>query len=418
MFVTRPKLVTSTRSVLVAALILAFCPLMSSVDAADSIKIGIIDDFSGRSTAVTSAALLGWKMVLEDFNAQGGLNGAKLEIITADDKFNAKNASELAEKLISEDKVHFLGGSSSSSCAHAISEIARKHKTIFMIHVAKDSSITADKGHDYVFRSCVNTEIEGKTGGKYAAYKKYAKWFIIGEDYDYSRSLVSSFWDAISKWNPNAEKIGEAWVKLKTEDYSSYLRQISDAHPTAVFAAFGASGRVAFIKQGQKAGLFENTRVFMTELADSSMPEQLQDAMPDRNAYGSAQYLYYFPKTPNNEKFSASYTAFAKAQGAKDPKPSYGAYGGYCAAKFLVQALVKAGTPDTEKVIAALKGSTIDTPVGPVTMRPCDHQAMVPLIWGSLGRVDGFSAPVLFQPFVVNAEDVVRSCEEVLKLRR
>lgn len=83
-----------------------------------------------------------------------------------------------------------------------------------------------------------------------------------------------------------------------------------------------------------------------------------------------------------------------------------------------MQALARAGTPDTEKVIAALKGLTIDTPVAPVTMRPCDHQAMVPLIWGSLGRVDGFSAPVLFQPLVVNAEDVVRSCEEVLKLRR
>lgn len=406
-------------AILVMTCLFVLSPAIPAFSAENSIKIGIIDDLSGRSAALTNAAVLAWKMVAADFNSRGGLKGRKLEIITADDKYSAQNAQNLAERLITQDKVDFLGGASSSSCAQAISEVAKKHKTIFMVHIAKDHTITADNGHEYVFRACYDTEIEGRTGGKYAGFKKYTNWFVIGEDYEYARSMVSSFWNSLLRWNPKSAKVGEAWPKLMTEDYSVYLKQIIDAQPTAVFAAIGGSGRVTFIRQAQKAGLFDKTRVFMTLLADSSMPELLKDAMPDKNAYGSAQYLNYFPKTPTNDAFFAEYIAFAKANGITDPNsPSYAVFGGYCAARFMVEALAKAGSPDSDKVIAALEGMTIDTPVGLITMRPCDHQAMAPVIWGALGKVDGYSAPILFQPLIVKAEEVAASCEEVLKRRK
>jgi ABC-type branched-subunit amino acid transport system substrate-binding protein len=172
MFVQQSSHTASWILILVAALFLV-CNIPIGVSAGDSIKIGMIDDFSGRSSAIANDALHSWKMVLDAFSSRGGLNGTKLEIVTADDKFNAQTASQLAEKLIVQDKVHFLGGSSSS-----------------------DHSLTADKGHEYVFRSCANSEIEGRTGGKYAAFKKYSKWFIIGEDYEYGRSVVNSFWQS------------------------------------------------------------------------------------------------------------------------------------------------------------------------------------------------------------------------------
>lgn len=419
MFTVNLRSIVRRRTILITACLVLSLLSIPAFSAEDPIKIGIIDDLSGRSAAFTNSAVLAWKMVVADFNSRGGLRGRKLQIITADDKYNPQTAQLLAEKLITEDKVDFLGGASGSSCAGAISEVARKHKTIFMVHIAKDHSITADNGHKYIFRACFDTEIEGRTGGKYAGFKKYKNWFVIGEDYEYARSMASSFWNSLLHWNPRSVKVGEAWPKLMTEDYSVYLKQIIDARPTAVFAAFGGSGRVTFIKQAQKAGLFESTRVFMTLLADSSMPGLLKESMPAKNAFGSAQYLYYFPRTAANDAFLASYTAFAKSNGVPTPNsPSYAVFGGYCAAKFMVEALNKAGNTDSDLVVAALEGLTIDTPVGPITMRPCDHQAMAPVIWGALGKVEGFSAPVLFQPLIVRAEDVAASCEEVLKRRK
>ena len=42
----------------------------------------------------------------------------------------------------------------------------------------------------------------------------------------------------------------------------------------------------------------------------------------------------------------------------------------------MVAALTKAGSTDTEKLIAAMEGLSFDTPKGPMTFRKEDHQAM------------------------------------------
>ena len=50
--------------------------------------------------------------------------------------------------------------------------------------------------------------------------------------------------------------------------------------------------------------------------------------------------------------------------------------GGFAAASAVVAGLQKAGSTDTEKLIAAMEGMTFDTPKGPMTFRKEDHQAL------------------------------------------
>jgi branched-chain amino acid transport system substrate-binding protein len=43
--------------------------------------------------------------------------------------------------------------------------------------------------------------------------------------------------------------------------------------------------------------------------------------------------------------------------------------------QFLTEAIKKAGSTDSDKVAKALLGLTVETPVGPLTIREKDHQA-------------------------------------------
>src|SRR5208337_3478149 len=271
--------------------------------AAEPIKIGVIDALSGPAKAAFGEpGVLGWQMAAEDINSRGGLNGRLIEIIAKDSQFSDAKALAAAEELILKEGVHFLGGTSNSASALAVSNLAKGHKKIFMVHVSRSERITGEQGHRYVFSACPNTIIEGKSGARYAKYRKYLKWFIVGEDYEYGHSIARNFW----------EKLGEAWVPLGTADYSPNMQEIMAKKPSAVFVAFGASGMGRFMSQAVKAGLLDKTRLFLNLMADPALNAQLADTPLGENALGSSGYLWYYPNTPENKEFVREYYAFMK----------------------------------------------------------------------------------------------------------
>lgn len=400
----------------VIALILWASPGM--VWAEKPIKIGIIDCYSGGAAAFTKPALMAWQMVVEEFNAKGGLKGRKIELVVRDSKFRADEALSHARELVLKEGVSFLAGTVSSSSALAVSEFAKKKKMIFMVHIARSHRITGEKGHKYVFRGSANSAIEGLAGGAYAAQKPYKKWYVIGDDYEYGHSIAENFWKGLKKHKPDVVKIGEAWPKLKETDYTPYLTALVAAKPDAVYAAFGASGLISFFKQAKLFGLFEKLPVFAFALGDSLFPKVLKENMPV-GAYGGANYLWYYPDTPANKAFVKQYLEFTTKKGSPDPYPSgIGAFGGYCSAKFLTTAILKAGSTDTEKVIKALEGLTVDTAIGPIKLRACDHQAATPAFWGLLDKLPGYPFPVMKDIVMTPPDKVLPSCEEIAEARK
>jgi branched-chain amino acid transport system substrate-binding protein len=406
------------RPALFLALVLVWAMIPATAIAQKPIKIGMIDCYTGGAAAFTKPALMGWQMVIEEVNSKGGINGRKIEILTRDDKFKADEALAHARELILKEGVDFLAGTVSSSAALAVSEFAKQKKKIFMVHISRSHRITGDKGHKYVFRGCPSAAIEGLAGGEYASKKPYKKWYIIGDDYEYSHSIAENFWAGLKKNKPDVEQVGDAWPKLGETDYTPYLTALVAKKPEAVYAAFGASGLIAFMKQAKLFGLFDKFPVFAFALGDSLFPKALKENMPI-GAYGGVNYLWYFPDTPENKNFVKQYLDFTTKAGEPDPYPSgIGSFAGYCCAKFMVDAIRKAGSTDTEKVITALEGLTIETPIGKIKMRACDHQAETPAFWGQLAEVPGYPFPVMKDIVETPPDKVIPSCEEIAESRK
>ena len=400
------------------ALVLTLGLAPGSARAEKQIKIGLIDCYSGGAAAFTKPALVAWQMVVDEFNSAGGLKGRKIELLTRDSKFKADEALAHARELLLKERADFLAGTVSSSCALSVSEFARKKKKLFMVHISRSHRITGEKGHKYIFRGCPSADIEGLAGGYYAASKPHKNWYIIGDDYEYGHSIADNFWKGLKKNKPEVVKIGEAWPKLKETDYTPYLTAMMAKKPEAVYAAFGASGLLSFMKQAKLFGLFKKVPVFAFALGDSLFPKVLKDNMPI-GAFAANNYYWYYPDTPANKAFVAKYLEYTTKAGKPDPYPSgIGAFGGYCSAKFLIEAIKKAGSTDTEKVIKALEGLTIDTALGPIKMRACDHQALTPAFWGEIAKVPGYPFPITKDIVMTPPDKVAPSCEEIAAARK
>jgi len=76
------------------------------------------------------------------------------------------------------------------------------------------------------------------------------------------------------------------------------------------------------------------------------------------------------------------------------------------------------GALDTEKVINALEGVMMDSPVGPIEIRACDHQALWPSYVGLIGEVPGWDFYAPKKPLVVISREAYPTCEEIAKLRK
>jgi branched-chain amino acid transport system substrate-binding protein len=83
----------------------------------------------------------------------------------------------------------------------------------------------------------------------------------------------------------------------------------------------------------------------------------------------------------------------------------------------IAKAYEKAGKIDREKFIDALEGLKVDSPVGEIEMRACDHQAVLPLYMGTLKKVPQYDFLISSDIVALPGKDILPTCEEVKKIR-
>jgi branched-chain amino acid transport system substrate-binding protein len=128
--------------------------------------------------------------------------------------------------------------------------------------------------------------------------------------------------------------------------------------------------------------------------------------------WGTSNYFFYYPETPANKAFADD---FRKAYN-RYPKAS--ALVGYMTAQFIAEGYKKAGKVDTEAFIKAIEGMSLDSPVGPLAIRACDHQLELPTYWGVTKKDPKYDFLISGDIQVIAPKDYMPTCQEVLKLRK
>ena len=398
--------------IFIVALVLALFGVSSTpCQSAENIKVGIIDTYTGPATTYTQDVLDGFKLAVNEINAKGGVLNRKIEFVIRDDKFKPDIALAMAKELVLREHVNIIMGSTNSGGALAVSDFARKEKVPFIVTDAKSEKIVGEKGHRYVFNANENTAMIGRATAIALAKKPYVKYWIAGEDYEFGHACADAIWAHLKVLKPNVQLLGQSWRKVGETDLTPYLSQIMQAKPDCLISAAGGGGVTNFLKAVKALGLEKKMPIYQHYATDTIALVPLGFEAPE-GVMGSSSYHFYFPNTPENRAFTEEFRKAYKRY------PGSTALYGYIAGAFIAKAYQKAGTTNTEKFIDALEGLTVDSPVGKLEMRACDHQVTLPMYYGVTKKVPGYDFLIGSDIVTVPGKDYLPSCEEMMKLRK
>lgn len=380
------------------------------------IKIGLIQSTSGMAGQWGVECLEGFNIRMNEINAKGGVKTKeglrKIEAIVRDDQMKPDIGLKEAKSLILEEKCSLLALGISSAMSQAVSAWAKENRVIYFSGSAKSHHLTGKMGHRYYFRMTANTWMYSHTAAYYFKDKPYTRWGLLNQDYAYGRDSVDAFIHGMKAWKPGFQVVTEQWPKLGTTDFTPYITAIMAAKPEIIFSSLWGTDLYTFIKQAKGYGFFNKIKFVVTSGGLELLRPIGQEMV--EGMYCMAEGPFQYPGTPENKKFYDEYKA------KTGEFPSAYSFEGYNVLSFLVAAIEKAGTVETEAMVDALEGITIPTPVLPVkkiTMRKCDHQSNIAVSIGVTARDPKWPWFVLKDITSIPGDNVMESCEEIMAER-
>jgi branched-chain amino acid transport system substrate-binding protein len=146
---------------LAAGLMLSVFMAVGTVYSADPIKIGAFFDLTGPSSAIGTPTKLVAEMVVKKINEEGGINGAPLELVIADDEGDPTKAALIAKKFAESDKVVAIIGPTRTDTGMAAKPTIEQMKIPTVMAVGGDAVIAGGKfgSFHWTFKSPQRTTI-------------------------------------------------------------------------------------------------------------------------------------------------------------------------------------------------------------------------------------------------------------------
>ena len=372
-----------------------------------AIKIGELNSYK-LFPAFLEPYKKGMELALEEINGSGGVLGKKLELVTRDDGGNPGDAVRVAEELISREKVNVLMGTFASHVGLAVSNLANQRKILFVASEPLTDKIVWENGNRYTFRLRPSTYMQTAMLIPEAVKLKKKRWAIVYPNYEYGQSATASFKKLLKKAQPDVEFVAEQAPPLGKIDAGAVVQALADAKPDAIFSSLFAADLQRFVREGNTRGLFKSTLVLNLLAGEPEYLDTLKDETPE--GWWVTGYPWSEINTPEHRKFRDAYQKRWKDY------PRQGSVVGYTAVYTVAEAIKKAKTVDTERLIEALRGLEMRTPFGPIVWRPTDHQSTMGAYVGQLARKGGQGKMVNWR--FADGASFLPSFEEVRMLRK
>ena len=379
---------------------------LGAAQAQDVYTIGEINSYKAQP-AFLEPYKKGMELAVAQVNATGGVGGRKLRLITRDDNGNPGDAVRAAEELITREKVDVLMGSFLSHVGLALTDFAQQKKRFFLAAEPLTDKIVWENGNLYTFHLRPSTYMQVAMLVPEAAAMKKKRWAIVYPNYEYGQSAVATFKQLLKAAQPDVEFVAEQAAPLGKVDAGSVVQALADAKPDAIFNVLFAADLAKFVREGNTRGLFAGKGVVSLLSGEPEYLDTLKGEAPE--GWIVTGYPWYAIHTPDHEAFLDAYKKRFKDY------PRAGSVVGYNAIQSIAAGLKKAGSADTEKLIAAFRGLEVRTPFGPITYRAQDHQSTMGAYVGKTGLYGGKGVMVDFK--YMDGAKFQPSDAEVKKLR-
>lgn len=357
--------------------------VVPSALAAGTVKVGLSTALSGAVALLGQTNEHGIQLAIDKINADGGLLGKKIELVTADGETKPATGVTNVRNFVLSDQVKALFGPVSSAVGAAEAGVAAQYKVPIFMTTSNDIDQTGKNFSKYVFQVVPSTYMEPHAIAAYVArldkqhhWKSYA---TISPDYSFGHSTVEEFLAGLKQDGVNANVVGEQWPALGASNFTPYISATMSKNPGFIFIGQYGGDLITLTKQGKGFGLFKKADVYAGYW--TGVLESLAGDAPAGVISSDRARPFYMHPNAEMVQFSDTYH---KKFGSW---PTTWAVLGYAAVQTWAQGVKTAKSFDAGKVSAALSGATIkDTMNGTFKIRACDHQAEITEYVGRLSK--------------------------------
>lgn len=319
--------------------------------AQEPIKIGVI----GEESAVAGASLTkAASLAADEINAQGGVNGRRIQVITYDNHSSAAEGVRAFQRAVSEDKVVAVIGSYISEVALAIEPWAARMRVPYITPGAASNDIPKRVHDDYEHNKYT---FQGHVASEYIAQSicdfshdvlvkqlHFKTTVVMSEDAAWTTPLDARYLDCLPK--AGLEVLDHIRFNPDTTDFTPIFNQIERKHPDVIITGISHVGvqptvqwhdqQVPIPMAGQSSQATNGT--FWKDTNGAA------EGVITRSTAGPGVAL-----TPRTIAFTDAYT---KRFGLP---PAYCGYSSYDMVYVIADAIKRAGATDPDKLVDALE---------------------------------------------------------------
>lgn len=226
-------------------------------DNSDTIKIGLNYERSGDNATYGNDSVDGIVLAINEINAAGGIDGKEIELKDYDNQSEPAEATTLATRLATEDKVLAVMGPATSGNFKATIPVALKNKIPVASGSATADDVTVDANgvKEYAFRICFNDSYQGTGMANYAMNNlgKTKAVVIMDSSSDYGKGLAENFTKTFEEAGGTIVA-QEAYVAGDT-DFNSIITRIKGQDFDVIFVPGYYNEAGLIIKQARDQGI-------------------------------------------------------------------------------------------------------------------------------------------------------------------
>lgn len=342
----------------------------------DTIKIGGVFSLTGV-TAITEESMTNCaQLAVDEVNAEGGINGKKLQYIVKDYASDADTAVKVARELIMQDEVTAIVGPYMSSARVAMEPVMDEND----IPLIYPTYYEGEKPNDHVIYTGAVPNQQGDLFVPWLAKNVSKNFYLIGTDTTYASSINEQAEKSVKALGGNV--IGNELVPSDTTQFTDILTKIKSAcgdDGCVIYANLNGDSGTAFYTQFAAAGLSDKYTI-ASFIMDESFSTALGDAAV--GTYASSNYFNSID-TEANKKFLKAYAD----KFGEDKAKAVTAVGEatYDAVKLLAGSLKKCGDDiTTANILKNFDNLTFDAPQGEIKVDPETHHIYLK---GRIGQV-------------------------------
>jgi len=344
------------RHSLTVGLLIAFS--LGTASAQDTIKVGFVIPMTGQLAAVGKQVSAGARLYMQERGDT--VAGKKIELIVKDDGGVPDVAKRVAQELLVNDKVQFLGGGLTPS-ALAMAPLATESKVPEVVVISGTSVVT--ERSPYIVRVSFTLGQSSGILGDWSVKNGGKKAVIIQSDWAPGAEATAVFTDRFTKGG--GQILDTIKVPLANPDFAPFLQRARDLAPDTLFVFVPAGQAGTFAKQFVERGLDKSgiKLIGPGDITDDDDLPHMGDQM-----IGTVTALNY-SAAHNSAKNKAYVAAFKAANGGM--RPNFISLGGYDGMHVIYEALAKTGgSADADKLIAAMTSLKWESPRGPMSIDP------------------------------------------------